>query len=96
MINMQTMVRPFHYSTKERDHLGKLHPKSKDLPKGEQSVGPGHADDISSWTQKGAGSVRARKQILEGQVGITNAGNMQNMRRDRHSGDTGKRPMVAT
>jgi len=34
MIDMQTMVKPLNYSR-------------KDLPKGVQSVGPGHADDIS-------------------------------------------------
>jgi len=71
----------------------KENPKSNDLSKGVQSVGPGHADDISRCvrrTLKGTGSVRERKQILEDQVGITEAGKVQRVRRDRHPVDTGK------
>jgi len=45
MIGMQMRVRPLNYSAEGT--LTKLHPQSKDLPKGVQSVGPGHADDIS-------------------------------------------------
>jgi len=36
------------------------------------------------------------KNPQKDQVGITNASNMQKMRRDRNPGVTGKRPMVAT
>jgi len=49
MIDMQTMVRPLNYSAKETLRMIKENctPSLRIFLEGVQSVGPGHADDIS-------------------------------------------------
>jgi len=75
MINMQTMVRPLNNSAKETLRIIKeiCTPSLRIFLR---AYKVSHLDALMIITRKGTGSVRARKQILEVQVGITNADNM--------------------